>query len=478
MHYTAQVEELSNGRDKLLAQLADLEATIQAVQAEYNNIFNALSNISKLPNEILASIFEEAHVREPGFEMSAAQVTRRWRNVAISTSKIWAVFYLSGVNGLLGVDRAALYLTRSKSVPFDLTVKFTSGEEEFTSGEEEEFAACFGRLLAQHIHRVRLLSIDFHSTNGANILLDLLISASAPLLELFQIKCRVYRNDYRLIDILAGGAQMLAVVRLWIIPTCLPPLGSVTTLHLHIHPHYLISGQKWREALISLTNLTSLVVEGNIVQKRISESPVTLPALRSLSIRADPAQEVAEQFHEIYDTIDAPLLQSLSLHDVVDDDLLFLNNLWDLGAAKFPNLSTLILSAFNAVDSQLVPFMRAFPNVQTITFKDQSIAHFHDVLRLLGKAEKTGAYWPCLRRLASPNLRSFDRGTQDMVHSCLTCRIGMEYPIQTLALSKRVVSELLRGTTTVPSPPWINLVKVVEYKSEDELQVNHVIATR
>ena len=94
-------------RDILLAQLAELETATRKVQDNYNYVFNKSSAIEKIPNEILTSIFEEAHSPKGGLEVQASQVTRRWRDITINTPRLWSRIDLS-VDTLQKVELVAL----------------------------------------------------------------------------------------------------------------------------------------------------------------------------------------------------------------------------------------------------------------------------------------------------------------------------------------------------------------------------------
>ncbi|KZP18313.1 hypothetical protein FIBSPDRAFT_933572 [Athelia psychrophila] len=464
-----KLQEINSAREHLLAQLADLEKASRTMQHEYNTIFNNASAIATLPNEIISSIFEE----EPGLELLVSQVTHRWRDVAISTPKLW-----SDININLSKDKAvhisALYLTRSKGLPFDLSIVHAIG------GINKSVALSVGQMLVDHIAHCRRIKIKYASRNtiNCNILLDFLIPVSAQRLESFDVTFAHHPREgsFQLADMFKGGAPVLAVVRLSKMPFCLPPLGSVTTLRLvELHPDSHIMGDRWRDVLVSLTRLISLEVEGDIMTSWITGSAITLPALRTLRIGATGDQEVAGQFRRLYEAIDAPSLEFLSLRDFFDLDLAFLDDLWPLGPNKFPVLHTLTLVEYEGTSSQtnFAPLLRAFPLVQTVAFSEASASNF-SILRLLLKTDMGGLYWPGLRNLAFSNLQSFDEdGKHDLVNQCLTSRISMGHPIGTLAFKGSLMSRLkLQGTLSengvcLSAPPWMDLVQVAEYHEED-----------
>lgn len=267
-----KLQEINRARELLLSQIADLEEASRTVQHEYNNTFNKASAIATLPNEIISSIFEETH----GLELLVSQVTPRWRDVALNTPKLWANVYVDASEEK-AANLGALYLTRLKGLPFAITI--------VNSSEESKHVALFGRLLTEHIAHCRHVKIS----RNCDILIDILIPISAPLLETFDVSSSYHpqEDSFQLADIFRGGAPVLAVVRLTAMPLCLPPLGSVTTLRLlNLWHDSHMTGDRWREILVSLTRLTSLEVEGDFMRNCMRGPTVTLSALRILRICA------------------------------------------------------------------------------------------------------------------------------------------------------------------------------------------------
>lgn len=73
-----KLREFKGARDRLLAEIADLDGESNVVQVEYNRTVNRSSGIAKLPNEMLSYIFETmtSHRREPAVhpELLVSQV--------------------------------------------------------------------------------------------------------------------------------------------------------------------------------------------------------------------------------------------------------------------------------------------------------------------------------------------------------------------------------------------------------------------
>ena len=426
-----KLEEMHNARSKLLAQLTDLEAATRAVQTEYNSIVNCTSAIAKIPNEILSIIFQEAHSGEDGLEFQASQVTRRWRGVAINTHILWSRIHLT-VDKLQKVQLFSLYLTRSKAVPVDLKVTERL--------DDEEHVPILGKLLADHIPRCRQLTLDFASTGSARIIYNSLIEVSAPLLESFDATYLWEMGIDPPAAILSSGTPMLATIHLRAAPHYLPPVHSVTTLHMHaIDCPERISMETWRGMFRSLTHLVSLVIEGSA---------------------APHGRNWGHARALLYEAIEAPLLQSLTLQDFIDRDIDLLAGRWPSGAARFPALRALILTGSN-MHAQLDLLMCSFRHVQNVTVIGQSGEFMSELLRAL----QDPANWPALRILSLPDIWLLDEhSTHELLSHCVTRRIERGRPLETLVLAESVVHELLMGAVLVDDGlPWFDLVRLAEY---------------
>ncbi|KAF7986643.1 hypothetical protein HWV62_26466 [Athelia sp. TMB] len=447
-----KLQEMGAAREMLLAKLADLEAAMRIVQHDYNVIFNSASIMAKIPDEILATIFEQAHSCEDGLELQVSQLTHRWREVALCTPRLWCKVRVSSYKQ---ADLAALYLDRSKGLPFDLTISIKSTDDE----------ALFCGMFLNRIHLCRRLTINLKSDlpKEERDFVDHLVSATLPLLKSFEMSC-LYGAPT---DIFTGGTPLLTDVRLSKSLHCLPPLHSITTLRL-VGVHTYSGPEKWRDMLLSLTSLISLeVVDGiEILNQWESPAVIKLPALQSLCVKAVNARNNQSVFRCLYDTIDAPLLECLSLESFIDEDLVFLKESWPLGATKFPALRTLTLSDFETHEP-LCPFMRTFPNVQTVMVKGRSGSTMQRLLQLLQYSETAQTHWPVLRCLGLPDLWLLDeRIPPGLLPDCIASRMRLDQPIETLVLAADVVDDALMGMPANDVLSWFHSVRLVKYDEE------------
>lgn len=457
-----RLQEIDAARDALLVKIADLDATSQAVQAEYNSILNNAAAIARLPNDILVSIFKEVRGSKNGHLSLGVltQVTRRWRDVAIGTSKLWSNIIVTKSQGF---ELCALYLARSRVVPFDLKVSISQEHKDITA---------LAQLLRDHIKRCCRLTIVFQVKTDANIILNTLVSVTAPLLESFDASyqpTKLTQDPYskNLTKILVGGAPLLTKVRLSGTPCCLPPLDSATSLHLlNVHNASHLSNEQLRDAFLSMKRLTLLEVEGQISLSDAwpHDDEVELPELRTLRIGAHDGQHFASQFLVLYQAIRAPLLQVLSLRNFADDDLVFLSTLPQAGAEPFPNLRALILIDSGATISQFIPIMRAFPKVEEVEIEGNVAA----LLELLQEADGGSVYWPRLRKLTIRRWVSFQSPIDQPLSRCILSRIATGLPMAELLLPNHAISNALRSISMGGEAILTDLVHVGKYEKEEE----------
>ncbi|KAG2369032.1 hypothetical protein BDR07DRAFT_1268312, partial [Suillus spraguei] len=96
-----EVCALENRRKELLAHLEETNTSLVEVQslltrktAQAHTVQNLLAPVSRLPDEVLLAIFEEAvRSQEQGqitrTEMAISYTSHHWRQVAVSAPRLW-----------------------------------------------------------------------------------------------------------------------------------------------------------------------------------------------------------------------------------------------------------------------------------------------------------------------------------------------------------------------------------------------------
>ncbi|KDQ10017.1 hypothetical protein BOTBODRAFT_36638 [Botryobasidium botryosum FD-172 SS1] len=167
-----KVEEVSESVQQFVVQAVD--ARLDELIRDIGACHNELQTINRLPNELLAVIFEIATrdglnwdklplQRQTPFNIT--QVSSRWYRVGVSIPRLWAT-----------IDPAtrplvSLFLSRSQSAPLDIYIT--------EAPVMADDVAAFLSPLLPHIARWRILHISCKDLGS----LPQLLSAPAPLLE-------------------------------------------------------------------------------------------------------------------------------------------------------------------------------------------------------------------------------------------------------------------------------------------------------
>lgn len=443
---TIQLAEIEHTRAALLQQLEELDATSKTLKTERNAIINNVAPISSLPTEILAAVFESGHLSqdfndsEVEFERVVSQVTHRLRMVALETPRLWTRIRRERYQTQF--QRIFEYLQRSKAVTFDLAVYI--GEYNGDQGHPDpDDILPFAQLIKPHMNRCRRLVVGSRSYLLLCPLFELFSPLAALHLKIIDIdvknKVDLPPNDDQNSRryIFNGGAPSLTSLRLsnWGLVACLPPLHSVTTMHLRDCPTaYYSTHEELRDMLLSATSLAHLKVEDDIVRNWVPGVVITLPSLRTLSIIGATYQETADHLRGLLESVHAPTLEVISLMDLFDDDFQSLV----ATSPKFPSLTTLLFHNSPLNYSTLQMVMRLFPTIKHVSFPHDATS----LLALLNATESAhgyacAEYWPDLYTLALPcAIRPLIP-----LDECITARKAMGRPIQRLLLPAEIIAE-------------------------------------
>ncbi|KAJ7641454.1 hypothetical protein FB45DRAFT_1125274, partial [Roridomyces roridus] len=111
----ARLAQIELQIDALGAQMAALRTERDAVTRDLQSV---VYPVLSLPNEIMGEIFTQ-YVDTERNPMLLTWVCRSWREVALSTSRLWTCSWVN-----LPVKMVALWLSRSGSLPLDVDVEF------------------------------------------------------------------------------------------------------------------------------------------------------------------------------------------------------------------------------------------------------------------------------------------------------------------------------------------------------------------
>lgn len=440
------------------------------------SIINDRATISVLPNELLGAIFELGHSSQElddcHFEILVSSVSRHWRDVALRTPRLWNIISRRFEQRL---ERIAVYLNRSKSVPIHLRISIGGLHADY---QEDIAIGGLCQLLNSHFCRCHHLAIHSRCPKRLVMLLHNLHSVSAPFLRRIDISCPERCFDDEGGDsilpawgqIFVGGTPSLTSISMKNIglQCCLPPLGSVTAIYLCCGSPYStgITSDEWVKMLSSAPSLLHLEIDGDLEVEFWSPSMAfEMPQLQRLSISANDNGK--SSFHGFLGCIKAPRLEVLLLKYFTVEET------GGVRPNPFPSLHTLILqNIFLDQDQSLEDLgsldnlLAAFPDIQhlvcTIQEADEfESAIYNDLLSLL--TPRHGArhiFMPRLRTIALPVARDVTPWAD--VRDMLVARRSIDQPIHKLFVGPP--TQLPQVSAVFPLTEGI--VRVETWKSE------------
>jgi hypothetical protein len=246
--------------------------------------------------------------------------------------------------------------------------------------------------------------------------------------------------------IFLAGAPSLTTILLsgTTLQSCLPPLITVTSLHLHkAVGSYSLS--KFLAALIDLPALTHLMIGCELSGIWPSMGTIEIPLLHSLQIRP---HFNAEQIPGLLYIISAPLLHSLLLETLVAGEVDCMHRTLDMTAAsRYPSLRFLTVvvmctSEFRYTLGNWRTLMRLFPTVEHFVLATHEVDGF---LRSFDEQtyppdSPSGPHWPDLHTLTLVDRPSYDLPTE--LRTAVSARINADHPLRKLQLSKSILAQL------------------------------------
>jgi hypothetical protein len=497
-----RIEETQSTLDYHVCEVERLGKLLAELRADFNETTNFNAPIESLPNEVLAMVFQAGCILpcrkvhrlnkrpEPPFELLVSLISRRWRNVAISTPKLWTKICVLSQKPL---DLVVAYLTRSGILPLDIqaVLRFNRSSSFSVNSFLEVFMPQIGRWRSMCIRSNR--SGHYHYLRP---IFRHIRPATAPLLESLQIIVGDHDNDelegdtdhndtdsddsdeigdegeeeeeedeeeedeYSDIDdedsessdwgveqdgdvgdILTGSTPALRLFRLMGIGLhlCVPPGSTLTTLHIHgVRPlSFSTTCSKFRDILDNLSALTHLFVHGWVIREQ--DVPIRasiLPILSSLHLSSSGGYDSQVALLAI---ISAPMLECLTLKRVWMGNFsmsLFQRPEWTAASPRYPRLRFLSLTP----NSTLVPqenlndFHRIFSTVTEFEVLNIGIPHCFqyfnsEELNANSMVSTSERWWPSLQTLTLTSLCDYDVGP---LHKFLSDRIAQGYPVRKL----------------------------------------------
>ncbi|KAJ3768660.1 hypothetical protein FB446DRAFT_673721 [Lentinula raphanica] len=429
------LNSLRNHKMDLLLQLEQIDSNIAAAERKRAKLCNDATFISKLPPELLSHIFLLCQKDYPAFQLVAAQVCTRWRDMSIGTPMLWADIRINlghQSHFQLGLDKMETYLSRSgPSTPFSARL---------TVQTNIDFSPHL-KLVARYISRCAHLSVHARKHTKACLLLrEHLGCLGAPHLGYLALHVDwadsgpYDRNMCDTPSIFQTGAPSLTSLQLTGLASGLrpPKAGGLTTLHLDGVHMLNLTDLQFREMLTANRSLVNLSLRGLKIDSptSIDSRTIELPMLRSLRIRAAESDHASMQ--GLLNALPLFHLESLVLYDVKN-----------LGSSKFPNVKDLSLHNCALPIEQIGHALVAFPSVIRLTLESESLLYV--ALGIAG-SEFGVTLWPKLRILCVRDLTV--RSNALALLKLVQARTTMNHPLEFVYLdspSRRRSANILRA---------------------------------
>ncbi|KAI6035709.1 hypothetical protein EDC04DRAFT_2604907 [Pisolithus marmoratus] len=392
---------LQSNIKQLQEQLKETQASLSQRTMKATTLQNLLAPVSRLPNEMLLAIFEEAvssppPEKEMWVPINISHVCRRWRAIVVNSPRLWKHIWV--------IPRINLHLLEAygarASGSGSLDVHFYNWRER---KDFQRFDAALEFILP-YSGRWRSLSISFMCDTKIQHLANKLKKESFPTLRHFSFRALrpgqtcidlfSVNGDYPALktfdaenfslsgDLIGSRSKMLQV------------FSGLTSLTLRRYSNdarslrIMIDSSVFRTLVNSIPGLTTLALHGQPLRFRIGpptegeSTLVSMPHLQNLILH--PGVLKPRYLQQTISNIHAPSLHHFEL--VFPDSKMSGQNIVELlfdaktKKPRFPLVNTIVLH--NATNSSTASsFVHAFPYVSDVTLGGVDVGFIPQVLR-------------------------------------------------------------------------------------------------
>jgi hypothetical protein len=443
-----------------IVEMQDSLSTVRVRIAEILNL-NRTAGTYNLPNETLSAIFEAGlfetpspskDVRQnwylledeslgPPFEILVSSVSRRWRNVALHTPRLWTVLEIDV--GCSTHDLLDLYLRRSKACLLDITLlnltPTTQLPLDSNAGSDPNLKECLDRLIP-HVERWRKLVISNGTVRSPAAVFSALTPVCAPALETLVLNFSGSKRP--MMDLFSGGAPRLSTVELTGV-YFVPPPNAVKFAKLRTGRNFWLNYAEMSQIILPMRSLLHLQMDSKIVADDAAvpanHALIELPSLLSLDIY-------------IIDTVgplrflDLPKVRILTIRGCFSTII----NALAQHRHIYPRVRSLKLVAeydynYDTSASAVLDMISCFPNIRDITFQGADPTH---ILNILHDHKRTDDLpWPHLSAITVKAAIGAKVASKKQMWACVVKvvdnRRQLGIPISQLKLSSQIVE---RGT--------------------------------
>lgn len=346
---------------------------------------------AKLHDEILTLTFEAGTLfqqeTQTHFGLLVSHVSRRWRNIALTTPFLWTIIQFTKADGDIypetQIERAVAFLSRSNSLPVEFYVEGVNDDLDFDE-EDLDAAPPFVQVMLDHIGRCCRLSIEDASPFGLTYTLKHFSSHAAPLLRSINLSQEInfdyeWNLDAPVFQLGTPNLQTAQISSIYVpgIPGLLETFLQLTSLQLHsifLGNAEYDAEETYREirsSFMALPFLSYLELQVDDSFTMIaSRLPMVLPALQFLQLDADG------HLDNIFRSFRAAALIAFKLNG--GDSFSEVSNAQL--ELSFPALEHLVIGG-HLPDDRLDGFARRCPSIKRLTA--QSDCDIHRLLKRL-----------------------------------------------------------------------------------------------
>ncbi|KIM83153.1 hypothetical protein PILCRDRAFT_819935 [Piloderma croceum F 1598] len=385
------LENLLIREAELLSQAKALESSLADIRvhiAEMQGV-NRSAITYNLPIETLSAIFEIGLSDSPflatkparggyfedkwsplptPFEIVVSSVSRRWRNVALQTPRLWTRIYINVAQS--AHELLDLYLYRSKTCLLDITLSRRKlrweRDHDLVGCDAKDVIGCQRYLeqLVSHVGRWREFSVrrDDSTLQLSDALVGL-ANLNAPALEFLMLEgCR---GSFR--KVFSAGAPRLSSVEL-IGAALYPPLEGVKHLKLHPLSFFHLSHAQFRHLIQPMRSVVNLHLQANIVRESPEGHP-TIDLSSVISVEIDIRGSTIG--NSVLPVLDFPSVEMLTVHGDMGNVIKAFTH----PPRLYPNVRSLKVvdssEYFYGAESPVATtlgFISLFPNVRDVAF--------------------------------------------------------------------------------------------------------------
>lgn len=432
--------------------------------------WNHQTPVYSLPEEILSDILQMAHTTQsvaahefvenlgPAIELSASQVTKRWRDIAIHNPMLWKKICLPQSSGHI-----ESYLCRSQGLLLDIVIKEGTSRSAiqklcrllnpFSTITLLSFSRTSQLSSSQngYLSRLRQFVIDGTQCSAASVqdVIRCINSADTPNLTELELSAP-WQSKGNAIDMTYRNRapHLRAVVLNGVkFADCIGPLEHLKAVRLWEYPAPLFI---LAQTLNTMVNLVHLQLDLSVAFND-QEIRIILPALLELHLSISKSEKLP-QFLVL---LDAPLLTCLSVASLTATALD--ETCMNLCPTRFPMLKELIFQENGSFFTEgslywtdFVSYATAFPSIHRLEVAMVMERFITTILECMNPSTLQPC-WPALHTLAIQ--RHIDI---PIIASALARRKSIGSPIQRLLLKQGMPDSGTCGET-VELLPYVDL---------------------